>query len=45
MFARFLGKKKDNPEAVESLEDRKLRKMVETAATIDGKIIVFEKKY
>ncbi|KAK8798093.1 hypothetical protein WA171_005618 [Blastocystis sp. BT1] len=44
MFARFLGKKKQNPDSGETLEDRKLRKMVQTAATIDGKISVFERK-
>lgn len=44
MFARFLGKKKDNPNAGETKEDRKIRMMVQTAATIDGKISVFEKK-
>ena len=44
MFSRFLARKKENPEKAETKEERKLRKLVETAATIDKKIGYFDKK-
>lgn len=44
MFSRFLARKKENPDQPESKEERKLRKLVETAATIDRKIAYFDKK-
>lgn len=44
MFSRFLARKKENPEMTETKEERKLRMLVETAATIDKKIGYFDKK-
>ena len=45
MFSRFLARKKENPEKAETKEERKLRMLVETAATIDKKIGYFDKKW
>lgn len=45
MFSRFLARKKENPERTETKEERKLRMLVETAATIDKKIDYFDKKW
>lgn len=43
MFKRFLARKERTAEK-ESAEDRKLRLIVQTAATIDEKIRIAEKK-
>lgn len=44
MFKRFLGRKDRTPQT-ETKEERKLRLIVQTAATIDDKIRIAEKKY
>lgn len=43
MFKRFFGRKGRTPET-ETKEERKLRLIVKTAATIDEKIKIAEKK-
>ena len=43
MFKRFFGRKDRTPET-ETKEERKLRLIVNTAATIDEKIKIAEKK-
>ena len=45
MFSRFLARKKEAPEEPETKEERKLRMLVNTAATIDKKIAYFDKKW